>query len=135
MAFHCNDLYCFVTPPDDDLLCLICLRVAREPMQHEQCGKLFCRECILRHGEDRPCPNCPVRGSRFYQDGKSKNFYLKKLELPGKRIIQALHVKCNDVSNTASGKELLLCCRNMWRCVSLPSSSLPKMLQSLSRRD
>ncbi len=38
----------FLQEPPDDLKCLICLCVAREPVQHgeEGCGKIYCKECI-----------------------------------------------------------------------------------------
>ena len=61
----------FLTEPDADLLCVICLGVAREPLQHEECGKLFCRECLERHGRRKPCPHCQSE-RRFFKDNKSK---------------------------------------------------------------
>ena len=60
--------YYYVSEPDDDLLCPICLEVARDPLQHEACGKLFCKECIEEHGKDQPCPHCNTEGLKFYQD-------------------------------------------------------------------
>ena len=63
--------YQFVSEPGDALKCLICLEVAREPLQHEECGKLFCKECLLDYGKDKPCPNCKT-GSQYYRDNKSK---------------------------------------------------------------
>ena len=60
--------YYYVSEPDDDLLCPICLEVARDPLQHEACGKLFCKECIEEHGKDQPCPHCSTEGLKFYQD-------------------------------------------------------------------
>jgi hypothetical protein len=65
-------LYLYTTEPDDDLQCSICLDVAKDPVQHEECGKLFCKECIDRRGKDNPCPNCNTRKSKFYQDKISK---------------------------------------------------------------
>ena len=64
--------YNFVSEPDDALKCLICLDVARDPMQHGECGKLFCKECLEKHGKDRPCPNCKTQ-SEYYRDNKSKH--------------------------------------------------------------
>ena len=40
----------FVGEPEDDLKCLICLSVAQDPLQHEKCGKLFCKNCLEKHG-------------------------------------------------------------------------------------
>ena len=65
--------YSFVNEPDDALKCLICFDIANDPMQHEECGKLFCKECIERLGKRKPCPNCKTRGSQYYRDNKSKS--------------------------------------------------------------
>ena len=64
--------YNFVNEPDRDLKCAICLDVVRDPLQHEECGKLFCKECIGRYGRDKPCPHCRTEGSRYYRDIRSK---------------------------------------------------------------
>ena len=63
--------YIFIREPDDDLKCLICLEVAKDPLQHEECGKLFCKECSEKLGHDEPCPNCR-RVGRYYVDHRSK---------------------------------------------------------------
>lgn len=63
--------YKFITQPDNDLKCVICLDVAREARQHEECGKLFCRECIEKNGK-RPCPNCRAQNPHYYKDLKSE---------------------------------------------------------------
>ncbi len=68
--------YKFVTEPPDELLCLICLEVANDPLQHEACGKLFCKECIDELGEDEPCPNCREDQSSYYQDKRSKSLIM-----------------------------------------------------------
>jgi hypothetical protein len=36
----------FVEPPSNDLLCLICLCVARDPQQINCCGKVLCKGCF-----------------------------------------------------------------------------------------
>ena len=64
--------YQFISEPDDENKCVICLEVAREPFQHEECGKLLCKECLEKHGMYRPCPHCRRRGSRYYKDNKSE---------------------------------------------------------------
>ncbi len=63
--------YNFLTELDQDLKCLICLGVAKKPLQHEACGKLFCKECLERHGREKPCPNCRDTNSHYYVDNKS----------------------------------------------------------------
>ena len=63
--------YKFVSEPNASLKCVICLDVARDPMQHEECGKLFCKECLEKYGKDKPCPNCRT-GSQYYRDNRSK---------------------------------------------------------------
>ena len=62
----------FLSEPDDALKCLICLSVARDPRQHEECGKLFCSECIEKYGMYKPCPNCKKTGAHFYKDHRGK---------------------------------------------------------------
>ena len=42
--------YNFLEEPDSELKCVICLEVARDPHQHEECGKLVCMECLERYG-------------------------------------------------------------------------------------
>ena len=64
-----NASFTFLHEPEDDLKCVICLSVAEDPLQHEECGKLFCNECIEKHGKDKPCPHCKTEG-QFYKDKK-----------------------------------------------------------------
>jgi hypothetical protein len=64
--------YSYVTEPDGDLKCVVCLGVAKDPLQHEECGKLICKQCMERHGKSKPCPHCRTQGSKFYQDQISK---------------------------------------------------------------
>ena len=71
MAFNPSVSRCeykFISEPDDELKCLICLEVARDPLQHEACGKLFCKDCLEKHGKDKPCPNCRKGQSHYYVD-------------------------------------------------------------------
>ena len=67
-GYACN----FLSEPADILKCLICLSVARDPRQHEECGKLFCSECIEKYGTDKPCPNCKQTGTQFYKDNRGR---------------------------------------------------------------
>ena len=49
----------FVNPPPDELLCLICTLLAREPQQTTCCGKVYCKVCIeelVKH--TNKCPQC-----------------------------------------------------------------------------
>ena len=101
--------YKFTSEPDDALKCLICLSVAKDPWQHGKCGRLFCRECIDKYGEDNPCPNCRVEKPQYFEDARSKysltssytvSFLLLTLCVcisVGMRDIRALHVKCDNV--------------------------------------
>lgn len=68
----CGREYEFTAEPDDDLKCLICLQTAQNPLQHELCGKLFCKECLEKYGRSKPCPNCREEHSYFYKDSRSK---------------------------------------------------------------
>lgn len=74
---------CFVTEPDESLKCLICLEVAKDPWQHDKCGRLFCRRCLDKHGRSKPCPTCRMKRALYFEDSRSK------------RDIQFLSVKCN----------------------------------------
>ncbi len=68
--------YQFIEEPSDDLKCLICLCVARDPQQHGDggCGKIFCTNCIKRHKKiDDKCPNCRIVMNTF-RDARSKQF-------------------------------------------------------------
>ena len=62
------DKFRFLSEPDDALKCLICMEVAEEPRQHEKCGRLFCSECLDRHGKDKPCPNCRAEQPQYFED-------------------------------------------------------------------
>ena len=49
----------FVKTPPNDLLCLICLCVARDPQQITCCGKVLCRGCLKEHKKrSNNCPQC-----------------------------------------------------------------------------
>ncbi len=65
--------YNFITEPDDDLKCLICHEVARDPKQHEACGKLFCEKCIEKYGMDKPCPYCRMEQPLYFKDNRSES--------------------------------------------------------------
>ena len=60
--------------PDDCLLCAICLELASQPNQCEDCGKLFCSECIEKNGR-KPCPNCRTDNPKYFKDVRSKQQY------------------------------------------------------------
>jgi hypothetical protein len=62
--------FTFINMPKD-LKCVICLSVAEDPLQHEECGQLFCNKCIERYGKDKVCPHCMTEGL-FFTDKKSK---------------------------------------------------------------
>ena len=62
----------YLTEPSDDMLCVICLEVAIEPMQHETCGKLLCKACHDKNGRNEKCPSCRSSDTKFYADLRSK---------------------------------------------------------------
>ncbi len=67
----------WVEDPPDDLKCLICLCVARDPRQHpgdddNDCGKIFCLECITKYQRNKTtCPNCR-QNLTIFKDARSK---------------------------------------------------------------
>ncbi len=65
--------YNFILEPDEALKCSICLEVARgQPMQHGgACGRLFCKECIEKHG-NKPCPICRGENPQYFEDTRSE---------------------------------------------------------------
>ena len=66
----------FVEPPLDDLLCLICLCVARDPQQINCCGKLLCKGCLEEHREhSNNCPLCRKHINSF-ADAISNTVYI-----------------------------------------------------------
>ena len=76
----------FVDPPDD-LICLICERIARKPYQVDCCGKVFCKSCIdERQGRSQACPNC-CKGLRMFNDRLSE------------RRIKTLRLSCENEEN------------------------------------
>ncbi len=64
--------YKFLTEPEDYLKCLICHEVARDPKQHEECGKLCCEKCIEKNGMDKPCPYCRKEQPLYFYDNRSE---------------------------------------------------------------
>ena len=56
----------FVESPPDELLCLICTCVAKEPMQMSCCGKVYCKECLTElQKHSNKCPHCRKEGNGF----------------------------------------------------------------------
>ena len=109
--------YKFITEPDDDLKCMICMSVAKDPWKHRKCGRLFCKECINKYGEGIPCPNCRKKKPRYFEDTRSK--YFSSYTVPfllftlcvcisvGKRAIRALLVKCDNVERGCELKRIV----------------------------
>ncbi len=62
----------FITEPNESLKCLICFGVARDPKQHEDCGKLFCKKCLKEYGKDKPCHYCKEKEPKYFKDERSK---------------------------------------------------------------
>lgn len=63
--------YELVDRADDSLICPICEGLAKDPLQEENCGKLFCRKCIEKI-EDIKCPNCRTKKPKYFKDKRSK---------------------------------------------------------------
>ena len=87
----------FLEPPPDALLCLICTFVAREPMQMDCCGRVYCNECLTENKKySSQCPQCRKDGNGFI-DRKSKEIYyytllcMKKKGLFLHSLIDILH--------------------------------------------
>ena len=73
----------FVDTPDD-LICVVCQFVAREPHQVDCCGKIFCKLCIETANERfGKCPNCRGTANSFV-DRRSA------------RQIKALKISCKN---------------------------------------
>ena len=66
-----NQDYLFTSPPHDNLKYVICLEVAQDPKQHEDCGKLFCSDCIEKNGR-KPCPSCKAMDPRYFKDKRGR---------------------------------------------------------------
>ena len=108
----------WVEEPLDELKCLNCLCVARDPYQHpgdpdNKCGKIFCHGCITEYQKIKQnCPNCR-RKSTLFQDTRSKpatcSTYIQfrcawpirfiYYHILGARNIRALKVKCSNLDN------------------------------------
>ena len=75
----------FLEAPPDELTCLICHCVARDPLQTQCCGKLYCKSCLerLRQNEGT-CPTCRKRRFSTFSDHISY------------RRIKALKLACDN---------------------------------------
>ena len=94
--------YNFIDELSDKLKCLICLDVAKDPKQHETCGKIFCSECIEKN-KDKPCPSCRTKSPNYFTDtrGEENNYLIctftdKIILLKGAQEIRDLPVRCNN---------------------------------------
>ncbi len=65
--------YSFVDEPDTSLICAICLDVAKDPKQHEDCGKIFCSFCIDSNHKENSSGTCPCCR------GEKPNYFLDKI--------------------------------------------------------
>ncbi len=79
--------YKFFKEPGDNLKCAICLDLADTPKQHEDCGKLFCSDCIEKNG-DKPCPVCRVKTPVYFLDKRCKLDITKQIG----RLDMVLHI-------------------------------------------
>jgi TNF receptor-associated factor 4 len=63
MAANVGDLkgydHQFVELPSNDLICPICMCVARDPQQINCCGMVLCKGCLEQHKmHSNNCPQC-----------------------------------------------------------------------------
>ena len=62
----------FLDKYSEDLICMICLHIARDPQQLSCCGKLLCKGCLDEHNNHSSnCPQCGTYVTSF-PDKKSK---------------------------------------------------------------
>ena len=65
--------YEFIESPPDELICLICTFVARDPQQRVCCGRVFCRDCLTNQKRySNNCPQCRQPSDGF-NDTRSKS--------------------------------------------------------------
>ncbi len=107
-----GDKYRFLSEPDDAFKCLICLEVAEEPWQQENCGRLFCQECLDKYGRDKPCPNCRRKQPQYFRDNRSElypnqNTSSTYLFLQVKEKSGLSKLNARTLKEVAHGKELL----------------------------
>ena len=69
MASNNVSKYKFIEEPDSALECVICLDVAEDPRQHEECGRLLCKECLKKYGRDKPC-HVPTAGGNSHSTSR-----------------------------------------------------------------
>eukprot|EP01012_Entosiphon_sulcatum_P064613 TRINITY_DN9343_c0_g1_i1.p1 TRINITY_DN9343_c0_g1~~TRINITY_DN9343_c0_g1_i1.p1 ORF type:complete len:305 (+),score=33.49 TRINITY_DN9343_c0_g1_i1:39-953(+) len=77
----------FCTTIPEDLQCGICLHAARDAVVTEECGHLFCRQCIcvaLERKKECPVDRTPLSVDHIRKDVRTQ------------RKIQALNVYCNN---------------------------------------
>jgi hypothetical protein len=68
-----NYQFKFIANPDGTLQCVICLAdAAKDPWQHDKCGKLFCKKCLETNGRHKACPHCRREQSVYFEDSRSK---------------------------------------------------------------
>jgi len=74
----------------DDLQCGICLGAPISAHETEECGHLFCRDCIMKWlDEKKECPYCRKPLTR---DGVRKSVWIQ-------RKVQSLRVKCGNAEH------------------------------------
>lgn len=83
----------FMSPIDDDLLCLICQLPLREPVL-TRCGHRFCRQCLERHlarqESQHQVYNCPVDREKLE---RSQDVFPDKAT---ERKILSFTIKCRN---------------------------------------
>jgi hypothetical protein len=68
----------FVDNPPDDLLCLICLFPAKDAVQLNCCGKIFCHTCLSQYSKTKKeCSNCRRTTGTPFNDMRSEDEWEK----------------------------------------------------------
>ena len=85
------DVSLFVKTEDElaehDLICTICRGIVREAVQTDQCGHLYCKNCITRWLRNHH--NCPVCRHDLNSAQLRSNIYFQ-------RKVKNLQVKCGE---------------------------------------
>ncbi len=103
----------FVETPPNELKCLICHDVARDPQQISCCGKVYCKDCLT---ECETCPTCRKRSSSFADLVSSKRIQSLKVTCDNENAGCAWSGKLGDLDDHLSVCEMakVICTKGCW---------------------
>ena len=81
----------FVSPPDDRLICAVCMSVARQPPCLPKCAHVYCRECLQLLPTSDTCVSCPSCRERFCVSKCPENRFVSQQ-------IQQLQLRCRHAA-------------------------------------